>query len=172
MSIKASYLKLLFISMFGISTVCSAQEVPSPSVYNDGLQRTTPEEQGVPSATIAGFFEKIREKGYDVHGLMIIRHGKVITEHWWAPYAPQYQHAMYSATKTFTGTAVGFAVSEGLLNIEDKVISLFPGSLFLILFHHQLARTFSQTFINHVCWSWLQHQTPGSGEKPGSFISC
>jgi CubicO group peptidase (beta-lactamase class C family) len=60
---------------------------------------------------------------------MMIRHGKVIAEHWWAPYAPQYQHAMYSATKTFTGVAVGFAVQEGLLNIEDKVTSFFPDLL-------------------------------------------
>ncbi len=36
---------------------------------------------------------------------------------------------MYSATKTFTGTAIGFAVQEGLLNIEDKVISFFPDLL-------------------------------------------
>ena len=96
--------------------------------YDDGLPRSTPEEQGVPSETIARFFQMIEEKDYDVHGLMMIRHGKVIAEHWWAPYAPQYQHAMYSATKTFTGIAVGFAVQEGLLNIEDKVISFFPRS--------------------------------------------
>ena len=85
-------MKLLFISMLGIGTICSAQELSSPSVYNDGLQRTTPEEQGVPSATIARFFQQVQEKGYDVHSLMMIRHGKVIAEHWWAPYAPQYQH--------------------------------------------------------------------------------
>lgn len=106
-----------------------SQTVPFPSSFQDGLPRSTPEEQGVPSETIASFFKKVEEKGYDVHGLMMIRHGKVIAEHWWAPYAPQYQHAMYSATKTFTGVAIGFAVQEGLLDIEDKVISFFPDML-------------------------------------------
>ena len=107
----------------------SAQSNQNKVTWADGLERSTPEEQGVPSGVIARFFEQIEEKGYDVHGLMMIRHNKVIAEHWWAPYAPQYQHALYSATKTFTGTAIGFAVQEGLLNVEDKVISFFPDLL-------------------------------------------
>lgn len=111
-----------------LSYGCS-RSAESPVKFEDGLIRSTPEEQGVPSETIARFFRSVEEKGYDVHGLMMIRHGKVIAEHWWEPYAPQFQHAMYSATKTFTGTAVGFAVQEGLLDIEDKVISFFPDLL-------------------------------------------
>ncbi len=106
-----------------------SQTVQYPASFDDGLPRSTPEEQGVPSETVANFFKMVEEKGYDVHGLMMIRHGKVIAEHWWKPYAPQYQHAMYSATKTFTGAAIGFAVQEGLLNIEDKVTSFFPDLL-------------------------------------------
>lgn len=117
----------LFFGYFVINAQC--QSMKSPYAYDDGLLRSTPEEQGVPSGTINRFFQLVEEKGYDVHGLMMIRHGKVIAEHWWAPYAPQYQHAMYSATKTFTAMAVGFAVQEGLLNIEDKVISFFPALL-------------------------------------------
>jgi CubicO group peptidase (beta-lactamase class C family) len=111
-----------------ILTRCSTP-VQTPYNYNDGLTRSTPEEQGVPSNTIAGFFQKIQEKGYNIHGLMILRHGKVIAEHWWSPYDPQYQHAMYSATKTFTSMAIGFAVQEGLLNIDDKVVKYFPEEL-------------------------------------------
>ena len=97
--------------------------------YQDGLPRSTPEAQGVSSKAVAEAFRKLEEKGYDVHGLMILRHGNVIAEHWWAPFAPEYQHAMYSATKTFTGCAVGFAVQEGLLKVSDKVISFFPDLL-------------------------------------------
>jgi CubicO group peptidase (beta-lactamase class C family) len=134
MKVKYSNFKLLYTLLlayvFVFVTGCSSPlSVQSPYEYVDGLPRSTPEEQGVPSETIARFFQKVQEKGYDVHGLMMLRHGKVIVEHWWAPYAPQYQHAMYSATKTFTGTAVGFAVQEGLLNIDDKVISFFPNQL-------------------------------------------
>lgn len=101
----------------------------SHTFYPDGLSRSTPEAEGVPSKSIARFFEQVEEKGYDVHGLMILRHEKVVAEHWWAPYAPEYQHAMYSATKTFTAMAVGFAVQEDLLSPSDQVISFFPDLL-------------------------------------------
>ena len=131
MRIKYLRLELLFTmflaSIFLFAIGCSSSiSVKSPYDYDDGLSRSTPEQQGVPSETIARFFEQVQEKGYELHGLMMLRHGKVIAEHWWQPYAPQYQHAMYSATKTFTGTAIGFAVQEELLDIEDKVISFFP----------------------------------------------
>jgi len=120
---------LIAIFFSGIILFSCSRSAEYTGASEDGLSRSTPEEQGVPSETIARFFKQIQEKGYDVHGLMMIRHGKVIAEHWWAPYAPQYQHAMYSATKTFTGAAVGFAVQEGLLKIEDKVITFFPDLL-------------------------------------------
>lgn len=97
--------------------------------FNDGLVRSTPEAEGVESEVIARFFEDVEEQGQEVHSIMILRHNKVIAEHWWAPYAPELPHAMYSCTKTFTSMAVGFAVQEGLLNIEDKVTSFFPDLL-------------------------------------------
>ena len=130
MKVRSVHIRVLLAVVLGFASVIGySQPVNYPNAYDDGLTRSTPEEQGVPSETIARFFKMIEEKGYDMHGLMMLRHGKVIAEHWWAPYAPQYQHAMYSATKTFTGIAVGFAVKEGLLNIEDKVISFFPDLL-------------------------------------------
>lgn len=127
---KFLHFTTLFSLFFGFLflTGCT-QSAQNKINYVDGLERSTPEEQGVPSGAIARFFEQVEEKGYEVHGLMMIRHGKVIAEHWWPPYAPQYQHAMYSATKTFTSTAIGFAVQEGMLNIGDKVISFFPDLL-------------------------------------------
>ncbi len=130
MKIKSLHFRALFTLFLGYMFVFGCSDsLQYSNAYKDGLTRSTPEEQGVPSETIFKFFKLVEEKGYDVHGLMMIRHGKVIAEHWWAPYAPQYQHAMYSATKTFTGTAVGFAVQEGLLHIEDRVTSFFPDLL-------------------------------------------
>ncbi len=101
----------------------------SAYAYNDGLPRSTPEAEGVPSETIVQFFKDLEQSGLEIHSIMVIRHGKVIAEHWWAPYGPEYTHAMYSFTKTMTGAAVGFAVQEGLLKVSDKVISFFPDLL-------------------------------------------
>jgi CubicO group peptidase (beta-lactamase class C family) len=60
---------------------------------------------------------------------MFLRHGKVIAEGWWEPYSPDLRHTLYSTSKSFTSTALGLAVSEGLLSVEDKVISFFPDQL-------------------------------------------
>lgn len=114
-----------FLNLIVVATMMACNSLYA-QVYNDGLCRATPESQGVKSEAIAEAFQKLKDKGYDVHGLMILRNGYVIAEHWWAPYAAEYQHAMYSATKTFTGLAIGFAVQEGLLNVDDKVIKFFP----------------------------------------------
>jgi CubicO group peptidase (beta-lactamase class C family) len=59
---------------------------------------------------------------------MFLRHGKVIAEGWWKPYSPDYKHILYSASKTFTATGIGLAVSENRLKLTDKVYSFFPYS--------------------------------------------
>ena len=101
----------------------------SAGAYDDGLPRSTPEAEGVDPQAIVQFFQDLDQSGLEIHSIMILRHGKVIAEHWWAPYGPEYTHAMYSFTKTMTQAAVGFAVQEGLLNVSDKVISFFPDLL-------------------------------------------
>ena len=60
---------------------------------------------------------------------MFLRHGKVIAEGWWNPYKPELRHTLYSTSKSFTATAIGFAVSEKRLTVNDKVISFFPEEL-------------------------------------------
>jgi CubicO group peptidase (beta-lactamase class C family) len=95
----------------------------------DKLPRNTPESQGVSSAGIVDFLNAVDTGRVELHSFMFIRHGKVIAEGWWSPYGPGYKHILFSASKTFTATAIGLAVSENRLKITDKVISFFPYSL-------------------------------------------
>lgn len=90
------------------------------------LPRSTPEAEGVKSEAIANFLDAVEKSKHEFHSFMILRHGKVISEAWWAPYRPDLRHTMYSCSKSFTATAVGFAVSEGLISLSDKVVSFFP----------------------------------------------
>lgn len=86
------------------------------------LPRSTPEEQGVSSSLLNSFIDSlISLPDVDVHHLMILRHGKVISEHHAAPYRATDLHTLYSASKTVTGLAVGLAVDDGLLTVDDKV---------------------------------------------------
>ncbi|MCD6050513.1 MAG: class beta-lactamase-related serine hydrolase [Verrucomicrobia bacterium] len=112
----------------GLISLTPGCQTTSQSVSN-GLPRSTPEAQGVSSAGIQAFLDAIAKSNHELHSFMMLRHGHVIAEGWWAPYGPEYVHTMYSMSKSFTSTAVGFAVAEGRLTVEDKVVSFFPGDL-------------------------------------------
>ena len=93
------------------------------------LPRATPESQGVSSEAIAKFVRAADEKVNSMHSVMILRHGKVIAEAWWAPEDATKPHVLWSLSKSFTSTAVGLAVEEGKLSIEDRVVGFFPDDL-------------------------------------------
>lgn len=89
------------------------------------LSRSTPEQQGVSSAAVLNFVEAL-EKIDTVHSFMLLRRGSVVAEGWWSPFQPDDPHQLYSLSKSFTSTAVGLAISEGKLSLDDLVISFFP----------------------------------------------
>jgi CubicO group peptidase (beta-lactamase class C family) len=90
------------------------------------LPRATPESQGISSAGIAALLDEAEAKQHGLHGIMILRHGQVVAEGWWAPYAATEPHTLFSLSKSFTSTAVGMLQAEGRINIHDKLASFFP----------------------------------------------
>lgn len=57
---------------------------------------------------------------------MLLRHGKVVAEAWWAPESAEKPHVLWSLSKSFTSTAVGLAVEDGKLSLNDSVLKFFP----------------------------------------------
>jgi CubicO group peptidase (beta-lactamase class C family) len=91
------------------------------------LPRSVPEAEGVSSKAIITFLDSAASNTKtEFHSFMFLRHGKVIAEGWWNPFRPDLKHTLYSISKSFTSTAVGFAVKEKRLSIDDKVITFFP----------------------------------------------
>ncbi|MFO1451918.1 MAG: serine hydrolase [Opitutaceae bacterium] len=93
------------------------------------LPRSTPEAQGVSSSAVLALVEALDKEVESMHSLMVVRHGQVIAEGWWTPYGPEHNHVLFSLSKSFTSTAVGLAVAEGKLSIDDRVMSHFPGDI-------------------------------------------
>ncbi|MEV6025847.1 serine hydrolase domain-containing protein [Streptomyces sp. NPDC052036] len=91
------------------------------------LPVSTPAEQGVDARGIHAFLDAV-EAAPDIepHSLMILRHGRLVASGWWAPYTADRLHLLYSLSKSFTSTAAGVAVAEGLLDLDAPVISYFP----------------------------------------------
>src|SRR5882672_9202812 len=89
------------------------------------LPRTAPESQGVSSVALSDFVSALDQIDA-MNSVMVLRHGNVIAEGWWAPYDAAHNHILYSLSKSFTSTAVGLAVAEGKLSIDDEVLKFFP----------------------------------------------
>ena len=106
----------LSIALISISIVAQTKNLP----------RSTPEKEGISSESIVNLIDAFERKIEFVHSYMIVKNGKVISEGWWNPYGPKSPHELWSLSKSFTSTAIGFAVEEGLIQIHDFVKDYFP----------------------------------------------
>lgn len=96
------------------------------TAFTQSIPRSNPEAEGIASTAIIQFIDSFKKDKHEPHSIMILRHGKVIAEGWWKPYAAALKHTMYSVSKSWTSTAIGFAVDEKKITIADKVLSFFP----------------------------------------------
>ncbi|MES2568453.1 MAG: serine hydrolase, partial [Verrucomicrobiota bacterium] len=116
MKLPSSFLALLAGAVFW--QPCTA--------LHAGLPRSTPEAQGVSTAGVRAFVEQADKQVDTMHSFMLVRHGHVVAEGWWKPEAAEKPHVMHSLSKSFTSTAVGMAVADGKLSVDDPVLKFFP----------------------------------------------
>jgi len=90
------------------------------------LPRSTPERQGISSSDILDFVDTADRQIDTMNSFMLVRHGYVVAEGWWGPYDAATPHILYSLSKSFTSTAVGLAIAEGKMSLDDEVLKFFP----------------------------------------------
>jgi CubicO group peptidase (beta-lactamase class C family) len=90
------------------------------------LSRSTPEAQGISSAAVLSFVQAADSSIDAMNSFMLVRHGQVVAEGWWGPYEARTPHVLYSLSKSFTSTAIGMAIAEGKLGLDDEVLKFFP----------------------------------------------
>jgi CubicO group peptidase (beta-lactamase class C family) len=90
------------------------------------LPRSTPAAEGMSSRAIAALLDRLEADSVELHSIMVVRHGHVVAEGWWAPYSPDRPHLLYSLTKSFTSIAVGLVIADGLLSLDDLVVDVLP----------------------------------------------
>jgi CubicO group peptidase (beta-lactamase class C family) len=125
---RRTFLKHIGLGTAGLSAASSIRFglLAGESSSQQFLPRSAPEIQGIDSGGVWDFLEAIAAAKIELHSFMLARHGHVVSECWWTPYRRDATHWLYSLSKSFTSTAVGFAVAEGKLNIEDRVVDFFP----------------------------------------------
>ena len=142
---------------------------------NHELRRSTPEEQGISSSAILTFVDSMEQQIDALHSFMLLRHGHVVAEGWWSPYAREEPHMLFSLSKSFTSTAIGLAVAEGRLSVTDSVLSFFPDEapaqvnekLAAMQVHHLLAMA-----TGHVEDTTRYLHTAPDGNWAKAFLAC
>src|SRR5439155_12302381 len=78
---------------------------------------------GVDAAGVVAFLDALAASpDQELHSLLLLRHGQVYARTFWAPYGPGDATLLYSLSKSFTSTALGFAVAEGRVALTDRVV--------------------------------------------------
>lgn len=93
------------------------------------LPRCTPAQAGLDPQHILDMIQAYQDGGHALHSFLLVRHGQVLCEGYYAPYSPEQLQTVFSLSKTFTSLAVGIAADEEYLSLDDRVIDLFPQEL-------------------------------------------
>ncbi|PZF59738.1 serine hydrolase [Curtobacterium sp. MCSS17_008] len=89
--------------------------------------RSTPSALGIDARGITAFLDALESTpNVEPHSIVLLRHGRTAAEGWWAPYARDRVHLLYSLSKSFTAAAVGIAVRAGLVDLDATALSYFP----------------------------------------------
>lgn len=115
------------------------------STVTHDLPRSSPEQQSIASSAIRRFVEVLDTQIQDIHSFMLLRHGHVVAEGWWSPYAYEHPHMVFSLSKSFTSTAVGLALNEKHFLIDDTVLSFFPEDA-----PHEISEFLKQMQVRHL----------------------
>ena len=86
----------------------------------------SPEQAGVSSGNVLKFLRTLEKYHFCTHNIIMARGKNIFAEGYYAPFHKDFQHRMYSVSKSFVAVAVGLAEEDGLLSLDDKFIKYFP----------------------------------------------
>lgn len=96
---------------------------------NSGITYTTPEAVGVKSENIQAYIRGLEEKRLATHSMIMARGNQIFFENYWEPFTPDFQHRMYSVSKSFVSLAVGFLEQDGMIDLDDPISKYFEKEL-------------------------------------------
>ena len=127
-----------FICCFNAATLSAATDY-SPA---EGWRTSTPEKQGMQSGMLADMLENVKEKGYAIESITIIRNGYIVTDAYFYPFEKDTKHIIHSCTKSITSALVGIAIDKGhIKNVNQPVLEFFPEKTIDRLDEHKRAIT-------------------------------
>ena len=150
---------------------------------NFALPRCTPKEAGISSKQVIDCIHALDHDLTTMNGFMAARYGKVFAECWWAPYSAELIHCNHSFGKSYTATAIGIALKEGLLSLDEKMVDVFaqeiaqgnieiPEQMSRITIKHVLTMTNGMAHHPSMDGNWIENyfKTPMAFE-PGTHFA-
>ena len=129
-----SYLALLFILLV---TACTSPQsisvqVPDPDYWpTGGWKISTPDAQGMDPESLARMIEEVSAKETNIHSVLVIRNGYIVTEAYFHPYTRDTKMHIQSVTKSVIGMLVGKAISDGYIKSEaEKLVDFYQNRIF------------------------------------------
>ena len=117
----------LFIGIIALTAFAQTTRAPEPTYFPAARWRTaSPESQGIDSQALTAAIDQILQRQLGIHSLLVIRHGYVVLDAYFYPYDSATPHDLASVTKTITSTLTGVAVNQGVLKLDQPVLSFFP----------------------------------------------
>lgn len=90
------------------------------------MNTVSPEKKGLYSAHIHKFISSLNKRGLHMHSVLMARGDDIIYEGYWKPFHKDFNHRMYSVTKSFVSIAIGLLEEDGLISLDDRIIDYFP----------------------------------------------
>lgn len=79
------------------------------------------------SGAVADYLLALSGSGLYVDSVMIVRHGQIVAEAYYAPSTADTRFSLFSATKSVTSALVGIAIDQGYIkSIDEPVLGFFP----------------------------------------------
>jgi len=121
----------------------------------DAWRTSLPEEQGMDSRKLAEMLAAIQEEKLNIHSLLIIRNGYLVSESYFGPYQRDTRHELYSVTKSFVATLIGIALDKGYIDETDqRILDFFPDEAFANLDHQKEDMTLEDVLTMRAGLEW------------------
>ena len=96
-----------------------------------GWRTSSPAEQGMDAAKLNEMLEAVKTQNLNLHSLLVIRNGAIVSENYYGSNDPNTRHELYSCTKSFIATLMGMAIDKGYVSgVGQTVTDLLDGRTF------------------------------------------
>lgn len=136
------------------------------------FEKVIPEDVGISSTGLISFARKLEYNNLPMHSIIVMRHGKICMESYYAPYTKDTLHRMFSVTKSFVSLAIGLLADEGRISLDDHIADYFPEKQPETGVHPYMQMlTIRQMLTMRTCHDVNAYKIGGSPDWVGSFFT-